>query len=423
MGNHTSFPQPFCALDFLSFEDGTHDSTASSGSLGGSLGALITNADQGVLYSWEFCPEANSVCVDHLTAVTNGSVSSDAALNLPGHGTIEPMLQAQDGSFFGTVTTDVGNEMVRFDQSGNLLAMRAGDYQPAIATADGGLIATTSSGSAVTMDANLNITGMAANVPIQTWNANLYQYGSTDQVLNIPASIAASFWAFAGGNASGSGTAAVLYSPPQIGLRTIASTNLTAQPACSTFLDNLTAIAIKNGRDPLGPNLTKAALVAEIQRTASGAVDYIADGPSSNMKWDQCTTPNCVAMFPVWFTGDQKPAGYTVAQEFANNPPGTFHELDGLSQYNGYRIWLRLDDWRGAWKGLSSQFITTFSLSKAGQVNSYGLGTLLHEALHKQSIGGGFTHADMSQALGLGSCAGSPDNSCSVAIGLKCFPQ
>jgi hypothetical protein len=56
-----------------------------------------------------------------------------------------------------------------------------------------------------------------------------------------------------------------------------------------------------------------------------------------------------------------------------------------LSQYNGYAIWLRLiSDWDGSWLGLNSQYIHT----RGGKVNSYGLGTLLHEVLHKNSVGG-----------------------------------
>jgi hypothetical protein len=161
------------------------------------------------------------------------------------------------------------------------------------------------------------------------------------------------------------------------------------------------------------------------RRIVNSAVDYIYDGPSSTIPWDQCTPPNCVAKFPVWFTGEQKPNGYLVKQEFEANGPGTFHYLEGLSQYNGAAIWLRsFPYWSGAWKGLISQYITTISLSKSGQVNSYGLGTLLHEVLHKQSVGGGFTHANMSQALGLGSCAAvGTQNGCSNAIAAACFPQ
>jgi hypothetical protein len=94
--------------------------------------------------------------------------------------------------------------------------------------------------------------------------------------------------------------------------------------------------------------------------------------------------------------------------------------LEGLSQYNGYAIWLRvISDWSGAWKGASSQHVHTISLSgKGGQVNSYGLGTLLHEVLHKNSVGGGFTHENMAQALNIEQCSddGEGHNTCSVGI-------
>ena len=61
-------------------------------------------------------------------------------------------------------------------------------------------------------------------------------------------------------------------------------------------------------------------------------------------------------------------------------------------------------------------------------MNGYGLGTLMHEVLHKKSVGGGFTHDDMSKALGIyesfGSCGNdNGKNSCSVYIGTKCFPN
>ena len=129
-------------------------------------------------------------------------------------------------------------------------------------------------------------------------------------------------------------------------------------------------------------------------------------------------------MFPVWFTGVQEPQGYQVKQIFEEY--STTPYLEGLSQYNGSAIWLRvIGDWSGSWRGLASQYVHTFSLSKRGQVNSYGLGTLLHEVLHKRSVGGGFTHADMSNALGIAACTddGLGHNTCSVAIADSCFPN
>lgn len=228
--------------------------------------------------------------------------------------------------------------------------------------------------------------------------------------------LAASFWAIAQANASGSSTAAVNYQGPQRGLQTIANTDLTAQPACNEFLNNLTQIAISNKRFPGGTGFTKAALLNEIQSTASGAMNYIYDGPSAiKTPWEECTPPGCVAMFPVWFTGGSEPSGYTVSQFFQSS------NIEGLSQYNGYAIWLRLiSDWDGSWLGLSSQYIHT----PGGKVNSYGLGTLLHEVLHKNSVGGGFTHGNMSQALGIGSCdPWLSHNTCSDYIAAKCFPN
>ncbi len=67
--------------------------------------------------------------------------------------------------------------MACFDQSGNLLGI-SGNYQPAIATADGGLIATTSGDTTVTFDANLNITGTLATfllVDLRFANVNFAQ--------------------------------------------------------------------------------------------------------------------------------------------------------------------------------------------------------------------------------------------------------
>jgi hypothetical protein len=280
-------------------------------------------------------------------------------------------------------------------------------------------------GPAVTFDQSGNQTGQIANFATQSWLGNQYKIGSIEQVTGATTNLAVSFWAFPGANASASGTAAVNYQPPQAALQTIANANLTAPLACNQFLNNLTQIAISNGRSPGGTGFTKAVLLNEIQSTASGAMNFISDGPSSTTPWQQCTTQGCVAMFPVWITGFQEPPGYQVKQIFEQE--STTPYLEGLSQYNGYAIWLRvISDWSGAWKGLSSQYIHTISFyGKGGQVNSYGLGTLLHEVLHKNSIGGGFTHENMAQALNIGQCSddGAGHNTCSVGIANSCFPN
>ncbi len=394
---------------------------------------MITNADKGALLTWEAdTPEycASTVYSSQGSQTTGGCVSDIPASSAYGLATtqgdslagvvstdslIYPGVQTQDGTFVGSNA----NGMVAFDQYGNQLWTVPNDG-PQIATADGGVIGY----SGVTYDSQGRATGQIANLPIPSWMGNQYQYGSTDQVLPVPISTAMSFAAFQGGNPSGSGTAAPLYEP-QVALRTIASSHLTGLPACNTFLDNLTAIAISNGRAPGGRGSQKRNYLPRFGALRTQRWTTLKMGQSSTTLWDQCTPPNCVAKFPVWFTGEQKPNGYLVKQEFEDNGPGTFHYLEGLSQYNGDAIWLRLFyDWSGAWKGLLSQYVTKLPLSKMGQVNRYGLGTLLHEVLHKQSIGGGFTHANMSQALGIGSCAPvGTQNGCSNAIAAACFLQ
>jgi hypothetical protein len=385
---------------------------------------MITNADQGVLLSLgDFRSNNHLITISGATA-SNVTLPSQIQL-------MQPVLQAQDGTFFGVVEYDWDSNdvfMASFDTSGNI-KWTAPNYYAQIATADGGVVAGSydangrRTGQSFTFDANGNATGQVGSLPIQSWTGSGYRYGSTVQVVFTPTTLATSFWAFAAANASGIMTAAVNYEPPQVGLRTVANSDLTVQPACSTFLDNLTAIAISNGRDPAGPSFTKTDLLTEIRRTATAAMDYISDGPSSNTIWEQCTQPNCIAKFPVWFTGVEEPQDFQVKQLFQQY--NTTPYLEGLSQYNGYAIWLRvINDWSGAWMGANSQYIHTFS-SKSGQVNSYGLGTLLHEVLHKKSVGGGFTHDNLSTALGISFCGdnGRAQNSCSVAIANSCFPN
>jgi len=126
-----------------------------------------------------------------------------------------PVLQAQDGSYVGTasvMTDPTGSPtpyMVAFDQSGSLRWSVAGNYQPQIATEDGGVIATDDSGAAVTFDQNGNGTGQITNL-VRSWTGAWYRYGSVEQVFVavLPYVLAASFWACEGANASENDTAA-----------------------------------------------------------------------------------------------------------------------------------------------------------------------------------------------------------------------
>jgi len=71
--------------------------------------------------------------------------------------------------------------------------------------------------------------------------------------------------------------------------------------------------------------------------------------------------------------------------------------------------------------GLFSQYIKGAS----GKLNFYGMGTLTHEVLHKQTVAGGFSHDQMTTAL---NAAGVPPNTIghnarSDGIGKLCFPD
>jgi len=121
-----------------------------------------------------------------------------------------PVLQAQDGSFVGTMALlDAGSglAMVSIDATGKVRWTVAGNWQPQIATDDGGVIATEldSDGNTVavvTFDQNGNATGMTANLPTQSWLGYTYQVGSVDQELMFWYQIASSWWAIESANQS-----------------------------------------------------------------------------------------------------------------------------------------------------------------------------------------------------------------------------
>jgi hypothetical protein len=156
---------------------------------------IITNADTGTLVSW---------MIDGIPgmAVTTGtSVSVVSAPQVPGSSlVISPVLQAQDGSFIGTVGAndwDQASGMVGFDASGNVRWVVPNE-QPQIATADGGVIGQ----SGITYDSSGNATGQVSQFT-QSWYGNAYQVGSVDQFYFLSYDVATSFWAFQGANASG----------------------------------------------------------------------------------------------------------------------------------------------------------------------------------------------------------------------------
>jgi hypothetical protein len=186
---------------------------------------IITNADQGVLLTWTAnsgivapdAPESTTQAPwEYGSAVVTGSgVSMVSGPYLPGQRNgwpLLPVLQAQDGSYVGTVW--VGQVwpftpyMIAFDATGGVRWSVAG-YGPKIATADGGVIAQAYdpdtddfTGDAITFDQNGNATGQM-DLPIYSWLGNAYQVGSVDSIVANPLYLALSFWPFQKANTSG----------------------------------------------------------------------------------------------------------------------------------------------------------------------------------------------------------------------------
>jgi hypothetical protein len=173
---------------------------------------MITNADQGVVLTWE--ADTPAYCASGVAPACNTQVAAASTYGLGSNSVssaVWPVLQAQDGTFYGT---DDSGDMVRFDQSGNTIWSVPSDY-PQIATADGGVIGS----SGITYDSNGRATGQIANMPTQSWTGNGYQNdpGQAQQVISTPTVIATSFWPGGdaasppGANASGTPVAAQTY--------------------------------------------------------------------------------------------------------------------------------------------------------------------------------------------------------------------
>jgi hypothetical protein len=125
---------------------------------------------------------------------------------------VDPVLQAQDGSFVGITGQDcsVGyGGMVSFDAAGNVRWIVPNDC-PQIATADGGVIGQ----SGITYDQYGNATGMIPNMPTYSWTENAYTDGPVDQVMSAVVDVALSFNAFADGSPSPNGTAVKVVRSP-----------------------------------------------------------------------------------------------------------------------------------------------------------------------------------------------------------------
>ncbi|HVO97648.1 MAG TPA: PQQ-binding-like beta-propeller repeat protein [Bryobacteraceae bacterium] len=203
---------------------------------------LITNADTGILLSWALFvahfPESrpsrppaagprfrgvdpkrrrtkNFQFTGQPPASTGMAITSGTSLSLIGAPTVSgqvtaviPGVQREDGSFVGTVGVGDPNNpqynMVAFGSSGSLLWTVTND-QPQIATADGGVVGQ----SGTHYDQGGTATGQI-DLTTQSWTGNDYQLSGsalTSLVASLILEDGASYWAAAGGNPSGNGTA------------------------------------------------------------------------------------------------------------------------------------------------------------------------------------------------------------------------
>jgi hypothetical protein len=182
--------------------------TSCSGPIAGITKAyVITNADQGVLVSWQVQTGAtgaggNTVnsTTNYVTIVNGTSVVSQVTNS----SVVAPELQAQDGSYYGANSLTNPGVIYHLDSSGNLQWSVPND-SPQIATADGGVIGA----SGASYDIAGNATGQTASQPAQSWTGNAYQMSPVKQVTSTPPNNAQTFWALSGANPSGSSTAAI----------------------------------------------------------------------------------------------------------------------------------------------------------------------------------------------------------------------
>lgn len=177
--------------------------------------SLITNADQGVLASYEVdtYPNTGSMTSAFYLATTTGpSIASNTQVAMvPEQASpVQPMLQRQDGSFVGVVSSSVGSFMVGFTPSGGTLFTVPND-SPQIATSNNGVIGT----SGTTYDQSGNVTGQNATLlagGLPGWLANPLSMsysiasGTITASAFTPISYASTYAALLGGNNSGTGT-------------------------------------------------------------------------------------------------------------------------------------------------------------------------------------------------------------------------
>jgi hypothetical protein len=165
---------------------------------------MFTNADQGILLTWVTTDRVQDPYTLHAALVSGGGVTRVTPPTLDGVSRATPVLQAQDGSFIGYGYNLGQDVMVAFDAAGAIRWSVPGYYDPLIATADGGVIATDANGSAVKFDQYGSAIEQMAELPTYSWIAGAYAAtgGSASAVEQAPPQWASSFAAVFGGNPS-----------------------------------------------------------------------------------------------------------------------------------------------------------------------------------------------------------------------------
>jgi hypothetical protein len=116
------------------------------------------------------------------------------------------MIQMQDGSYVGT---DHSRNMVAFDVSGGWRWAVWG-YTPLMATADGGVIATSDWVSATVFDKNGGAIGWLPQVPVPNWKGQVYSGSAGVELDDSWVRLGAGYWSLLGGNPSGNGASAAM---------------------------------------------------------------------------------------------------------------------------------------------------------------------------------------------------------------------
>jgi hypothetical protein len=344
---------------------------------------LITNADQGVLLSFQALEGSQSQTTDvwcyapgcpneipsdfisstssynpgvtnsYLATISSGGGVSLATLNLPGQsGPIQPVLQRADGSYIGTVWTSGGSAMMAFTASGQPLWSQPNDT-PQIATQGGGVIGS----SGTTYDQNGNANGQAAGLGGFNWlgRPNTYASSSGSVVAQLLSPLNVDYTSFdPSPQANPSNGTAV----QQCAALPSTASDLATQ-AYSDVRDFLSAM--NNGKPKNCPSCD-AEIFRPLKMKRTDFVTYLQQKP---VFCDGTKTTNISAST---VTNDPKYKDKTIAQYFQAESPDAATEPNGPSSplYTFFN-----PDPNG-----------TYTITHAGNGPTYDKAVLFHESLH-----------------------------------------